>query len=84
VNDTAAQYRAELDFEITFSNGGGLRGEGFRIDITGPGLTEDQLGAALVADLGLLMAARVEIRRSRILSERHKRAAPPSRGAPGT
>jgi arylformamidase len=82
VNDTAAQYRAELDFEITFSNGGGLRGEGFRIDITGPGLTEDQLGAALVADLGLLMAARVEIRRSRILSERHKRAAPPSRGAP--
>jgi arylformamidase len=84
VNDTAAQYRAELDFEITFSNGGGVRGEGFRIDITGPGLTEDQLGAALVADLGLLMADRVEIRRSRILSERHKRAAPAPRSAPGT
>jgi kynurenine formamidase len=33
VNDPAAQYRAELDFEISFSNGGGLRGEAFRIDI---------------------------------------------------
>jgi arylformamidase len=84
VNDTAAQYRAELDFEITFSNGGGVRGEGFRIDITGPGLTEDQLGAALVADLGLLMADRVEIRRYQILRERHKRAAPSPRGVPGT
>jgi arylformamidase len=26
VTDPAGQYRAELDFEITFSNGGGLRG----------------------------------------------------------
>jgi kynurenine formamidase len=81
VSDAAAQYRAELDFGITFSNGGALRGEGFRIDISGPGLTEDELGAALVADLGLLMADRVEIRRSRILSERHKRAAPAPHGA---
>jgi len=83
VNDQAAQYRAELDFEITFSNGGSLRGEGFRIDIAGPGLTEDELGAALIADLGLLMADRAEIRRYRILSERHKRTAPSSRGVPG-
>ena len=65
MSDPAAQYRAELDFGITFSNGGGLRGEGFRIDITDPGLTEDELGAALIADLGLLMADRVEIRRYR-------------------
>ena len=80
----APQYRAELDFEITFSNGGSLRGEGFRIDIAGPGLTEDELGAALIADLGLLMADRVEIRGHQILSERHKRAAPSSRGAVAT
>jgi len=84
VTDPATQYRAELDFEISFSNGGGLRGEGFRIDIAGPGLTEDELGAALIADLGLLKADRVEIRRHRILSERHKRPAPPSRAVPGT
>jgi arylformamidase len=79
VADPAGQYRAELDFEISFSNGGGLRGEGFRIDIAGPGLTEDEVAAALIADLGLLMADRVEIRRYQILSERHKRAAAPSR-----
>ena len=79
-----AQYRAELDFGITFSNGGGLRGEGFRIDITDPGLTEDELGAALIADLGLLMADRVEIRRYRILRERHKRTATAPRTASGT
>jgi arylformamidase len=70
VSDPAEQYRAELDFEITFSNGGSLRGEGFRIDIAGSGPTEDELGAALIADLGLLMADRVEIRRYQILSER--------------
>jgi arylformamidase len=74
VSDPAAQYRAELDFEITFSNGGSLRGAGFRIDIDDPGLTEPGLGEALVADLGLLMADRVEIRRYRIITERHKRA----------
>ena len=84
MSDLAAQYRAELDFEITFSNGGGLRGEGFRIDITDPGLAEDELGAALIADLGLLMADRVEIRSYRIFSERHKRAVPALHGLAGT
>jgi arylformamidase len=83
VTDPTAHYRAELDFEITFSNGGGLRGEGFRIDIAGPGLTEDEVGTALIADLGLLMAERVEIRRCQILGERHKRAAPSPHGGAG-
>jgi len=49
VSDPAAQYRAELDFEITFSNGGSLRGEGFRIDIAGSGPTEDEPSRALPA-----------------------------------
>lgn len=84
MSDPAAQYRAELDFEITFSNGGSLRGEAFRIDIAGSSPTEDELGAALIADLGLLMADRVDIRRYQILTDRHKRAAPPPRAAPGT
>ncbi len=80
MSDPAAQYRAELDFEITFSNGGSLRGEGFRIDIDDPGATKAELGTALVRDLGLLMADQVEIRGYRIIAERHKRAA---RGALG-
>jgi arylformamidase len=72
------QYRAELDFEITFANGGGLRGEGFRIDVAGPDLSDAELGAALVADLGLLMADEVRIRARRVFPDRHKRPAPPA------
>lgn len=30
------QYRAELDFDIIFSNGGSLHGQEFRIGIAGP------------------------------------------------
>ena len=75
-----AQYRAELDFEIAFANGGHLSGEGFRIDIDGPDPGDDQLGAALIRDLGLLMAAEVRISRRRIFPDRHKRAVP--RGTP--
>jgi arylformamidase len=79
VSDPAEQYRAELDFAITFANGGSLRGEGFRVDIDGPGPTEAELGAALISDLGLLMADRVEIRGYRVITERHKRASPATR-----
>ena len=71
-----AQYRAELDFEINFANGGRLTGEGFRIDIAGPDLGDEELGAALITDLGLLMADDVRISQRRIFPDRHKRAVP--------
>jgi arylformamidase len=71
-----AQYRAELDFEIAFANGGHLSGEGFRIDIDGPDLSDDELSAALIRDLGLLMADEVRISQRRIFPDRHKRAVP--------
>jgi arylformamidase len=70
-------FRAELDFEIGFANGGSLRGDGFRIDVPGPDLTDDELAAALVADLGLLMTSEVRISRRRVFPDRHKRAGPP-------
>ncbi|HEY1644010.1 MAG TPA: cyclase family protein [Streptosporangiaceae bacterium] len=70
------QYRAELDFDIIFSNGGSLHGQEFRIDIAGPDLSDAELGAALVRDLGLLMAGEVRITRREIIADRHKRAAP--------
>jgi arylformamidase len=73
-----AQFRAELDFEITFANGGRLSGEGFRIDVAGPDLDDDELSAALIMDLGLLMADEVRISRRRVFPDRHKRAAPVS------
>ena len=77
-----AQYRAELDFEITFANGGRLSGEGFRIDIAGPDLGDDELGASLIRDLGLLMADEVRISQRRIFPDRHKRAVPRATDTP--
>jgi arylformamidase len=81
--DELTQFRAELDFDINFSNGGSLHGEGFRIDIPGPAASDGDLGAALVRDLGLLMTAEVRISRRRIFPERHKRAVPAGPGVPG-
>jgi arylformamidase len=81
--DEPAQFRAELDFDIDFSNGGSLHGEGFRIDLAGPAASDGELGAALVRDLGLLMTAEVRISRRRIFPERHKRVARPGPSGPG-
>ena len=84
------QYRAELDFDIIFSNGGSLHGQEFRIDIAGPDLSDAELGAALVRDLGLLMVGEVRITRREILADRHKRpvpavpAGPPAAAGQGT
>ena len=33
---SVTQYRAEMDAEVTFSNGGKLSAEGFRVDLPGP------------------------------------------------
>lgn len=83
--DEPMQFRAELDFDIHFSNGGSLHGEGFRIDIPGPAASDGELGAALVRDLGLLMTAEVRISRRQIFPERHKRASPAaSSGGPAS
>jgi arylformamidase len=76
VNQPADEYRAELDFEITFTNGGSLRGREFRIDIEHPGMTEDELAAALIRDLGLLMAGRVDIHSRQVMRAPHRRAQP--------
>jgi kynurenine formamidase len=76
VNHPADEYRAELDFEITFTNGGSLRGREFRIDIEHPGMTEDELAAALIRDLGLLMVGRVDIHSRQVMRGPHRRAQP--------
>lgn len=67
--------RARFDFEIDFSNGGGLQGQGFRLDIDGDDITDAQLADCLVRDLRLLMVGAVRIRNKAILSEPHKRRA---------
>ena len=76
MNHPADEYRAELDFEITFTNGGSLRGREFRIDIDHPGMTEDELAAALIRDLGLLMVGRVDIHSRQVMRGPHRRGQP--------
>jgi arylformamidase len=65
-------YRAEFDAEVTFLNGGGLQAQGFRLDIPGPDVSEPELAAAFVRQLGLLMTDRVRFSAVRILQEPHK------------
>jgi arylformamidase len=67
-----AEHRAELDAEVTFSNGGRLLAEGFRVDVPGPDVSQEEAAALLVASLGLLMTERVDVRRMRVVEEQHK------------
>lgn len=72
-NDQHSQRRVQFDFEVAFSNGGSLRGEGFRLDIPGDDITDNELADYLIRDLRLLMARDVRIRNKRIIVEPHKR-----------
>ena len=67
------EHRVELDFEITFTNGGALAGQGFRLDIPGDDVTDAWIAHAIVRDLRLLMVGDVRISNRRVLAEAHKR-----------
>mgnify|MGYP006191858727 CR=1 FL=1 len=67
------QKRVVFDFEIDFSNGGGLQGQGFRLDIDGDDIAEQALADYIVRDLRLLMVGSVRILDKRIIVEAHKR-----------
>lgn len=69
----AVQKRVVFDFEIDFSNGGGLQGQEFRLDIEGDDIADAELADCIVNDLRLLMVARVRILRKRVVVETHKR-----------
>ncbi|MGW3601356.1 cyclase family protein [Micromonospora sp. NPDC005161] len=66
------QWRAQFDAEVSFANGGGLRTEGFRLDIPGREITDQDLAALFVRHLGLLMVAEVRISAKTIIEEPHK------------
>jgi kynurenine formamidase len=74
------EYRAVFDFHIAFTNGGELRGAGFRLDIPGDTASPDEIGQLLVRRLGLMMAGEVVLRDLRIVAEPHRE--PAARGAP--
>jgi arylformamidase len=80
------EHRVEFDFEIGFTNGGGINGQGFRLDIPGDDVTDDWVADAIVRDLRLLMVGPVRITNKRVLAEAHKRGPGGPRGgspAPG-
>ncbi len=65
--------RVCFDFEVDFLNGGGIQGQGFRLDIDGDDISDDALAAYIVADLRLLMVGDVRILNKTIVAEAHKR-----------
>jgi arylformamidase len=78
-----AEYRAQFDATVTFANGGGLTADGFRVDVPGPDVSDEEVAALFVASLSLLMVDRVELRNLTVFAEPHKgtRAGPSDRGA---
>jgi arylformamidase len=66
------EYRAVFDADVTFSNGGGLRAHGFRLDLPGAGVTDDELADLFVRHLGLLLVERVRVSRVEVVAEPHR------------
>lgn len=66
------EYRAQFDATVTFSNGGGLSADAFRVDVPGPDIGEEKVADLFLASLGLLMVDRVELHGLRVFPEPHK------------
>jgi arylformamidase len=77
-------HRVQFDFEVDFSNGGGIQGQGFRLDIDGDDIADEALAAYVVRDLRLLMVGAVRILHKRVIEEPHKRGAAPSPSLDGS
>jgi arylformamidase len=67
------EKRVQFDFEIEFTTGGGIQGQGFRLDIAGDDITDQELADSLVRDMRLLMVEKVHIHTKTLLAEKHKR-----------
>jgi kynurenine formamidase len=70
----ADEHRVQFDFEIDFSNDGGIQGQGFRLDIDGEDISDEELAIAIIRDLRLLMVGEVRILNKQIIREPHKRS----------
>jgi arylformamidase len=69
---SACEYRAQFDAVVTFSNDGGLRADGFRVDVPGPDVTEQEVAGLFIASLNLLMVGSVELHNLSVFAEPHK------------
>jgi hypothetical protein len=68
-----AEKRVVFDFEVDFSNEGGIQGQKFRLDIDGDDISDAELADYIVRDMRLLMVKEVRILNKRIVEEAHKR-----------
>ena len=67
------EKRVLFDFEVDFSNEGGIQGQKFRLDIDGDDISDAELAAYIVQDMRLLMVKEVRILNKQIIVEAHKR-----------
>lgn len=67
-----SDYRAVVDGSITFSNGGDIAVQGFRLDLSSAETTHEEIGRLLVRSLGLLMADSVDLTAVEVVEEAHK------------
>ena len=65
--------RVKFDFEIEFTNGGGIQGQDFRLDIEGDSISDKELAEYIVKDMRLLMVGEVRILNKVVFSEKRKR-----------
>jgi hypothetical protein len=75
-DEPTTDRRVKFDFEVDFSNGGGLQGQDFRLDIEGEDISDEELARYIVEDMRLLMVEEVRILNKEIIAERHKRPEP--------
>ncbi|HBT72587.1 MAG TPA: cyclase [Lysinibacillus sp.] len=68
------EKRVVFDFEIEFTNGGGIQGQEFRLDLNGDDISDEELAKYIVEDMRLLMVDKVQILNKKIITEKHKRS----------
>ncbi|MFJ7920915.1 cyclase [Lysinibacillus fusiformis] len=67
------EKRVLFDFDIEFTNGGGIQGQKFRLDIEGDDISDEELAQYIVEDMRLLMVGKGSILNKQIIHEKHKR-----------
>jgi arylformamidase len=64
--------RVVFDFEIAFTNGGGIQGQDFRLDVDGETIDDKALADYIIQDMQLLMVGEVKILNKYYIEEKHK------------
>ena len=67
------EKRVVFDFDLSFTNGGGIQGQDFRLDIAGETISDKDLADYIIKDLSLLMVGKVTILNKYYIEEPHKR-----------